>query len=266
MINGPIDRLVELAEQFGAAQLARRPHAADFELRVPMPDGQCPHFLITVEEKGGHVTARETSPDRLPRCCPDRHINPGGTFCLGWTGYENLEVTSAEAAWNWWAKLFKFLRIQRRAERLRRWPDHRAWAHGDAAFHQREAERRAAELGPDFEADVKQGKMGVVRRVTSAGEPILRILKEGRRLASVWEASSRVAVQQQACVCGDSRGLPIAACGGHADAIVGLAFALRDWKAKEDEYWDDVSSIGCCGTVDTCRLNKQNTVKGMNDD
>ncbi len=108
--------------------------------RVPIltPSGVRVHFGLSVSTPlTGTVHVREVVlGTELPACCPERHINFDGSFCLG------LEVptpASEGEAIAWWSLLLGFLEMQLDARILRRWGQ-RSWRHGYAGVLQRELE------------------------------------------------------------------------------------------------------------------------------
>ncbi|MFC5565295.1 E2 domain-associated cysteine-rich protein [Rubellimicrobium aerolatum] len=236
---------------------AVRSTSLEFILPVPRPGGTAPVYNIIAEIRGDVVAAREAEPVRLPAFCPERHINRDGSFCLGWDGADDLAVRDEETARAWWRRLFKFLSLQERAARRRRWPDRRAWPHGDAARHQLRAEMAAHRLGSPFTEDLAQERLEVIRKGRGAGGHGLRVQRDGRRLYSVWEGARRAVNLRQRCLCALGTGSSPAVlrgCGDHADAAVELAFALRDRDIAEQDFWAQLKGTTCCGTMDGCPL------------
>jgi|UPI0004724DD7 hypothetical protein len=254
-----IQLLAEIADDFGAAVLQRLPHRLDVTIPVPMPDGRSLIYNITAELTGGTISARESAPIRLPAFCPDRHINENSTFCLGWARVDPLEVISQDSAWSWWARLLKFLRLQERAGRLGRWPDHRAWAHGDAAVHQLRAEKAADRLGPAYVEHLARNRLSVTRRGSGAHGPGLRIMADGTWLYSIWEKAARAVNLRRRCICEAGTGHQpkvLSSCGDHAEAAVELALAVRDREREEQRFWADFEGKPCCGTMKDCPLRR----------
>ncbi len=82
---------------------------------------------------------------RLPRTCPERHINGDGTFCLGLR--RGAVKTQADADM-FWGTLRGYLLAQQFAERHGRWPAGRGLSHGfEAADSQIAAEQAASRCG-----------------------------------------------------------------------------------------------------------------------
>ncbi len=103
---------------------------------------------IRIWRRGDEILASETGTDRrLPSFCPDRHIEQGGTFCLG-LRYRRI-VVDIPSAIVWWNALEAFLRRQRAAARTRRWPDRQWLSHGEAGEWHAKAIGHARELGAE---------------------------------------------------------------------------------------------------------------------
>lgn len=107
--------------------------------------GQIQYELVA-EIDGDKLIAREASLGaRMPSFCAERHINPGGSFCL-FFGSDD-PVKNAEEATQWWHGLLIFLQHQQYADRFGRWPADAQMSHGEAAGPQMEMEEIATELG-----------------------------------------------------------------------------------------------------------------------
>jgi hypothetical protein len=253
----PIGLIAALLPDFGATELHRGAGLIRISLPVPLSDGRQPVFVLDVGISGGAISVRETVPAHLPSFCPDRHINNDGTLCLFWRAVDGIEVVSPETARDWLETLVRFLQFQLRAARLRRWPDGRGRAHGAAAFYQHRAEAAAARLGEPFATDMVGGRLGTRRTASSAEGTAIRVMKEGRRLFSVWERSRRVVNLRQPCLCpagSDSRPVILRSCGSHAAAAADLAMELNEMAAAEQEFWKSMKGSPCCGTMADCPL------------
>jgi len=249
--------LAAIAGDFGAVVSRQLPNQLDVTIPVPMPDGRSPIYSITAVLSGSIVSAREAAPARLPVFCPNRHINENSTFCLGWAKVDPLEVIGEESAWTWWARLLKFLRLQERAARLGRWPDHRAWAHGEAAIHQLRAEKAADRLGPAYVEYMAQNWLSVARRGSGAQGPGLRVMANGSWVYSIWEKAARAVNLRRRCLCEAGAGhrpTVLRNCGEHAEAAVELALAIRDRDREERRFWASFEGKQCCGTMKDCPL------------
>ena len=105
--------------------------------------GTHPSLELEIFLKGDRFAAKETNSPRWPRFCPERHINPGGDFCLGVDADVPI-VSDAETASQWWGILENHLRLQFRADKQNRWPAPNSYPHGDAGNIQAEIEKRIA--------------------------------------------------------------------------------------------------------------------------
>ena len=88
--------------------------------------------LVLRMDKSGGISIAEQQPGTvLPACCPERHINSDGTFCVHLGSTDAIE--SSETASAWWESLRAFLIAQDFASRHRIWPLHSQLSHGHAA-------------------------------------------------------------------------------------------------------------------------------------
>lgn len=257
-------RVLALAEEFDAAliDVPSSSIASDpvLDVAVTSADSRRIIYRLALAARGGEVTAREHTPNRLPGFCPQLHINGDGTFCLGWNGAGLLAVDDEASARLWWARLHGYLRLQQRARRLGHWPD-REWAHGNAAGYQNEAEVAAAQLGEDFIEDLYADKFEATwcGRIHPTHGRMLQVFREGIPFYKVSERHQRVLNSRQACVCvkGDiKRHRRLRSCGEHLKFAFDFAVALRNWVSAEDEFWRALAktSATCCGRSATCRL------------
>jgi len=100
---------------------------------------------LALTDKGG-VSVREPSEHRrFPEFCMERHINPGGTFCLEYGSEDRLG--GVDAANRWWSSLETFLHNQEYAAKRRKWPLAAGLSHGEAALEQLAMEELAKPLG-----------------------------------------------------------------------------------------------------------------------
>lgn len=123
----------------------------------PYEDGSLTrtYNLILKVEDGKKISVQENdtgSIERLlPICCPCRHINSGGVFCLGIDrGVSVLDKTSAR---HWWKHLELYLKCQEAALQTQIWPPKYEVGHGDSGKFQVEAESCAKLIGDNFGDD-----------------------------------------------------------------------------------------------------------------
>jgi len=228
------------------------------EVVVTMADSRRVTYRLVLSANGDVAYAREASPDKLPGYCPQLHINPDSTFCMGWGGAADLKVTDEESAREWWSRLHGYLRLQHRAKRLRRWPG-KEWAHGDAARHQHYAEQHASLLGEDFTRDLEAQNIRVSawNRLLPSHGRLLRVYRDNTLIYTVSEKLGRVLNTRQKCVCleGDvKRHRRLRSCSGHAKAAAGLALSIWEWAQAEEKFWAAVQTRKCCGQMDGCHL------------
>jgi hypothetical protein len=248
----PADLIASLASANEAEVVGRAGANLTLVFKVLQSDGRLAPYRLHVEAAQPVVRVREDAPLRLPTECYERHITPGGWFCMNHPTADPLEVVDAASAQRWWSTLLVYLRRQEQAARSRRWPG-RAWAHGPAAKAQWAAERAAAGLGPLFTAALDAGRLTAVA-FRGGGGPFLQLRRDGRRLYSVWADHRRVATLGQACFCGSGR--PLRACGDHAVQAAELACELMRWRAEEARFWERDKGGVCCGTMKSCPRRK----------
>jgi len=120
-------------------------------------------YTLTVAHDGKEVLARERSDGKLlPAFCPERHINEGGTFCLGLNAGKGIGDATATA---WWEKLKSFLLCQDTASETGVWPEYAQMSHGDAGEIEAKAEwiAKSAGLLDDFHRAVRSAGAALPR-------------------------------------------------------------------------------------------------------
>lgn len=252
-----LDLLAKTAGGHHARLVARTGDEATFTVAPPKASGApAIDYSITIRADHDRVLARETIPARFPASCPERHINHDGSFCLFWVEDEDVRISSADVAEEWWGKLLAFLRRQETASVIRRWPGD-ARAHGDAAYFQRRAETCAAELGPPFTDWLREERLSVLSR-RRGDETRKRLEVDGRIIASVAGDAIKVMTSRSPCKCAksDGRKRAIIDCGDHAEVLARLIRAIDRWKAEEMAFFSELKSKNrkCCGTIDGCPL------------
>ena len=88
------------------------------------------------------VSEREIG-STLPACCPERHINPDGTFCTGLRAGEGICRDRAGVV----DKLHAFALCQETAAETGFWPSEAQLSHGEAGEVELAAENAADQLG-----------------------------------------------------------------------------------------------------------------------
>ena len=256
----PIEHLQSVAQENHARFISGSEERAVFGVSPPNASGApSPEFILEIVRERMTVSVRELKAVLLPSFCSERHINPGGTFCLYWGEVEPGEITNSDEAHAWWGKLLLFLLRQRSAAALRKWPGMAdARAHGsEAARFQAIAEKNAALLGPKFEASFRNGRLTLRR---GRRQERIALFQDGRRVLTVLLAERRVMTQRQRCKCdhADFRRLPIASCSNHGSVLMEFVVAMDHWKKSEAAFYEYLrkSNHVCCGTMDNCPLAK----------
>jgi hypothetical protein len=251
--------IAELANDFNSS--AARLDSKTLELKIALlrADGLEVAYAIIASSIGTTVRAKEKSPVCLPSSCPERHINPDGSFCLYWAEEGRLDVTDESSARAWWETLYQFLLHQERAAKLRRWPTADGWAHGEAARFQKRAITAAEGLGGELLQALLGGKLQVRAwpMLRKNRDSTLRLYRDGVHVYSIWENKAQVLNQKQRCFCQRKKGkraLRLRSCGTHAADAANLAKAIHDWKKSETSFWQQVNGQRCCRTCDHCPL------------
>jgi hypothetical protein len=246
-----IDLAAREVSGFDGKSLRKGASDAEFRLPVRVADGSVTEFHLSVRAAGDQLVVKEASPRHLPACCPNRHINRDGSFCITWSAKLPIKVVDAASATTWWDTVYRFLQEQHRAARKRRWPTSGDWAHGDAAREQLRAETAAGALGGRFLEDLKNGRLTVKK----SGH-FYRLTCQDGWLYSVWVRFERVATLRQVCFCpeGAKRRVVLKSCGGHAKAAAELVLGIVGREMEERRFWKSLKDQPCCGTMDDCPL------------
>lgn len=232
-------------------------------LNLQRVDGKIvPYQLKINATQGAKVVVSEVTPQLLPVCCPERHINSDGTFCLYWEDDIDLGITTIDKATLWWQTLISFLLKQERAKKKREWPDKDAWAHGSAAEFQRSALSALDQIGVDFKNSVMLESIQVTYHKANKGNgSYYKVLKNGLPWYIVWEKFQRIALLRQKCLCGSNskrrykNTLRNCSKQSHQKYFVDFAINFYHWKTEEAAFWAHFKGKSCCGTLDECPLN-----------
>jgi hypothetical protein len=252
----PLAYLDKVASEFGVTRSSAT-SPAKVIISVPRAGGDRYDFALELSATGSAVSVREEPPVRLPVFCPDRHINEGGSFCLGWGSTATPAVVDEESARAWWTTVVRFLQLQLTANELRVWANGaNDWAHGDAARHQALAEAAADSLGTRFRDDLRAGKFAVIREPHVRGAR-LELRREGSHIARVAIGPpARLRDIQAPCPCDEPAVMTVEACHDHADQLTRFTTELWRWRETEDQFLRDLAKRGitCCGTLKNCKL------------
>ncbi len=252
----PLVCLDKVASEFGAS-LSSAASPAKAVIAVPRAGGDLHDFALELSATGSAVSVREEPPVRLPIFCPDRHINEGGWFCLGWGSTAAPAVVDEDSARTWWIAVVRFLQLQLTANELGVWANGaNDWAHGDAARHQALAEDAADSLGVRFRDDLRAGKFAVRRQPHVRGARI-ELRREGSHIARVTIGPpARLKDRRVPCPCEQFAGMSVGACRDHADHLTTFTLELWRWREAERQFQRELAKRGvtCCGTLKKCQL------------
>lgn len=255
-MTAALDLIAKVAPEFGGTCAKTSETSALLDLPVKLVDGQVRAYSLRLAQHDRRLTVREEVPHHLPPFCPERHINPGGTFCLYFDKAADLRVLDEPSAYAWMETVYRYLKLQERVRLRREWPNKDTWAHGEAAYHQLQAQAAAAELGNALATALADDAVQLRER-TSNRRQILEVWMGKTHMYSVWFREQRVLRLKQRCFCGKSGArLPrrLRGCGDHAEQATKFAFALYNWKKTEEAYWQAMREQQCCGTCDNCPL------------
>jgi hypothetical protein len=184
----------------------------------------------------------------LPACCPERHINPDGSFCIGLRAGEGITDATAPA---WWDKLHAFALCQETAEETGFWPSEAQLSHGGAGDVELAAEDAAEQLG--LRAVYREAVAFDTGPIASGLRKIdakTGLLRNGRNV----------------CVCGrtDRRGRSLLRRDCHRIGLgCPIVFEHRR-RLLVDGYWRSLRGpITCCGTMQECPLKKADGTAGL---
>jgi hypothetical protein len=179
------------------------------------------------------VSEREIG-NTLPACCPERHINPDGSFCTGLRAGEGITAETAPA---WWDKLHAFALCQETATETGFWPSEAQLSHGEAGEVELAAENDADQLG--LRAAYREAvafDTGLIASGLTKINAKTRLLRNGR----------------SACICGrtDRQGRILLRRDCHSSGLgCPIVFEHRR-RVMVDEYWSSLRShVTCCGTM-----------------
>lgn len=204
-------------------------NSVDVTARVRALDGTIEIFHLRIHNADPFPEVEETG-GRLPRWCPDRHINDRGRFCLSWSATPQV-IDGDDARRDWWETVRGFLALQLVADGARRWQRSKQWAHGAAAPIQHAFEQHALRVPAPL--------------VAAVCADLVAITKDGH-----------VENRRRPCPCGS--GVRVKSC--HEDDLVALSRLRTEQHAAERAFWNQNSARECCNTMDTCPLTNRPTV------
>lgn len=174
---------------------------------------------------------------RIPKFCPERHLNGDGSFCLGLTPHRIETVQKAE--W-WWRDLQQFLFLQVVADETGAWPQSSALSHGRAAYNELAAREAARLIGLD---------------------PAYTEMLEGETnwLSRLFEEQGACAVNLPRRWRPNGEGAPLVPPHQRKAFRLNIQILLRAEQNRRSaltKFWADWKSsrARCCGTMNTCPL------------
>lgn len=177
----------------------------------------------------------------LPACCPERHINPDGSFCIGLRAGRGVTDGNALA---WWDKLHAYALCQETADETGYWPSEAQLSHGEAGEAELAAEDAADQLG--LLADYREAvafDTGLIASGLTKISATTGLLRNGRN----------------ACICGrtDRQGRRLLRKDCHrTERGCPILFEHRR-RLMVDRYWRELRGyVSCCGTMRDCPLKK----------
>lgn len=245
-----------VASDFGVS-VSSAASLSKVSISIPRAGGDQHEIALELLATGNEVRVREHPPLRLPVFCPDRHLNDGGWFCLGWGSTAAPAIVDEESARAWWTAVIRFLQLQLAANERGVWvSEANDWAHGDAAKHQELAEAAAEILGARFRNDLRARKFSVTREPHARGAR-LELRRDGRHVARVTIGPpGRLKDRHVPCPCDDSNDVPVEACRDHAEHLIRFTTELWRWREGEAQFLRELARRGaaCCGTLESCGL------------
>ena len=195
--------------------------------------------LKVVQRRNQIVVSERHVGSTLPTCCPERHINPDASFCIGLRAGEGIDENNAAA---WWSKLHAFILCQETAAETGLWPSEAQLSHGDGGELEIAAERAAEKLGLGSSyRDAVVFNAGPIASSLVKIDPKTGKLRNGRSACLCGQTDGRRKVLRRECH-RKGFGCPIV-----------LEYLRR---IKVDEFWSVLRGQPCCSTMRECPLKK----------
>lgn len=199
-------------------------------------------FQLKAVSFGGEIVVSERSiGSTLPEFCPERHINPDGSFCIGLRAGQGITDETAPA---WWMKLHAFALWQETAAETGFWPSEAQLSHGEAGEIELAAENAADQLG--LQAAYREAvafDSGFIAAGIRKVNAKTGVLRNGR----------------SACICGrtDRQGRTLLRRDCHSNGLGCPIVLEHQRRIMIDEYWRTLRGrVTCCGTMHECPLRK----------
>lgn len=232
----------------------------EIELSIPWPRDEIIKYFLSIEKEDNlNLKVREIiGKEKLPKFCPQRHINFGGYFCLGVSSLDDLTVKNETSADRWYKRLITYLNLQEKAIVLKQWDYDKEWAHGAAAEYQQLALDSAKNLGSFFIQAINSRIINVKVSQINKRDFLTITFKNHDLEYRVNTTTKKVTRLKSLCFCDSKNKKRIGRCSSHSHDlyVFGLAYVLMDF--KEDEFWDGWIKKGtkCCGFCKSCKLDK----------
>ena len=249
--------LNELEEYLDAAGIASKKDSAStlcFTLTVPMSSGKRKAFELTAIQSNSELLIRESG-GRFPNFCPNRHINMGGFFCLGFE-IDGLPVH------DWVSYVKDYLKAQEYVNKYRKWPSLvKEWSHGEAARYQKLVENALRKLrSNNINIDFKKIELREVRPTTCfPNQPHYHLYYDSKLVATGLD--NKILNKRAACICttdgsGKRRHKTIGNCKHQcANILYQIPFNEKRRVLEERKFWKACEAVDCCMTMDDCKLN-----------
>lgn len=201
----------------------------------------CRTYKLRIWNEDGQVKVSE-SPigSLLPEACPERHINYGGSFCVGLN--IGSQISGSNSAEKWWRHLGTYLACQDYACAVGRWPPGKGLSHGNAAIFQLRAEKFATELA------IKQAYLDAVEHgVGSLAMALPEISKTVPKFYKM-DASCPLGCKRK-----DGSKLTRSDCN-HLELVYGLVKNERLRRKADADFVSLFKAFGfkCCETMKHC--------------
>lgn len=226
-----------------------------FDLKVTGPSGNRESFSLEVSETNNFLYVRETC-NKLPTLCPNRHLNTGGSFCLGLR--EDLIHLSAE---EWFLLIKDFLKIQISVSKNKFWPKiYPQWSHGeDAAKYQKIVENNLRvidlkKLGFDL------NKLYLIKKDNKAFPNSEYYFLYHKSELVLMSFKDKVHNKRASCICNNAGKKSHSTIGKCKNKCAKLLFDTVYYEEKrkfaEKEFWDFFKNQNakCCNTMKECGL------------
>ena len=220
-------------------------------LKIASNKGRRTSFDLIISEVNNQLKVKEIG-DILPEFCPNRHINPDGSFCLG--------ILDDWIAENWIKSLREFLQAQLFCNDHKKWSkNYKQWSHGDAATYQLYVEELLKTINlKDLGLNLNSLQLfNVESRLFE--ENYFHIYHEDKLIFMGTE--KKIHCKRQSCICtpsGRRKHVTLGKCSKKCAEII-LKILINEELRKKEEvvFWDTFkgSTLKCCKTMENCELN-----------